>query len=165
FRRDLLYRLDVIRIEIPALRERPEDIPRLVEHYWAAKSQELQKTAALSAEAMRLLEAYSWPGNIPALVNLVERLPVGTRNALIAAADLPRQLQQGGAEAIRRFHRFHLDTVLAEAERRAFIGALTQARGNRQKAAQLLGISRANFYRKAKLYWLLQDTDNGEVGC
>jgi len=158
FRRDLLYRLDVIRIEIPSLRERPEDIPRLVDHYWTEKTRELGKTATLSAEAMRILEGYSWPGNVRELVNIIERLLVGGTKPIIESADLPSHIQQEGAKAARRFHPFHLATVLAETERRTLERALWQARGNRNKAAQLLGVSRASLYRKAKLYGLLPDT-------
>jgi len=74
FRRDLLYRLDVIRIEIPPLSERPEDIPLLVEYYWERRSKELDKPVKLSAEALRALEEHTWPGNVRDLLNVVERL-------------------------------------------------------------------------------------------
>jgi len=157
FRRDLLYRLEVIRLALPPLRERPDDIPHLVEHYWATKSQELGKTAQLSAAAMRLLEAYSWPGNIHELVHIVERLLVGTTKPVIEAADLSSQFRVREAGSALRVPRWHLATVLAEVERRTLEGALAQARGNRQEAAALLGVSRASFYRKAKLYGLLKE--------
>jgi transcriptional regulator with PAS, ATPase and Fis domain len=156
FRRDLLYRLDVIRLELPPLRERPDDIPHLVEYYWATKSQELGKTAQLAAAAMRLLEAYSWPGNIRELINIVERLLVGTTKPVIEAEDLPSQFHVRGAGSALQLPRLHLATVVAEVERRTLEGALAQAHGNRQKAAALLGMSRANFYRKAKLYSLFE---------
>lgn len=131
FRRDLLYRLDVIRIEIPPLRERPEDIPLLVEHYWERKSRELGKTAKLSAEALRVLEGYTWPGNIREVLNLVERLLVGASKSVIAPEDLPPYLNQGSVGQSLHFPQFHLPTVLAEVERRTLERALRQAQGKR----------------------------------
>lgn len=154
FRRDLLYRLDVIRIEIPPLRERPEDIPLLVEHYWERKSRELGKAAKLSAEALRVLEGYTWPGNIREVLNLVERLLVGASKGVIEPEDLPPYLSQGSVGQSLPFPQFHLPTVLAEVERRTLERALRQAQGNRNKAAQLVGLSRASFYRKLKQYGL-----------
>jgi transcriptional regulator with PAS, ATPase and Fis domain len=156
FRRDLLYRLDVIRLEVPALRERPEDIPLLVTHYWELKSRELGRVAQLSAEALRVLEGYTWPGNVRELVNVVERLLVGSTKPVIEPSDLPSSIQAEGAGRLRRFPLFHLGTVVAEAERRTLDRALRQAQGNRNKAAQLVGLSRASFYRKLKAYGLLQ---------
>lgn len=158
FRRDLLYRLDVIRIEVPPVRDRPEDIPLLVAHYWERKSRELGRVAQLSAEALRVLEGYTWPGNVRELVNVVERLLVGSVKPVIEPSDLPATVQAEGGGRLRRFPLFHLGTVVAEAERRTLERALRQAQGNRNKAAQLVGLSRASFYRKLKVYGLL----NGE---
>jgi transcriptional regulator with PAS, ATPase and Fis domain len=158
FRRDLLYRLDVIRIEVPPVRDRPEDIPLLVAHYWERKSRELGRVAQLSAEALRVLEGYTWPGNVRELVNVVERLLVGSVKPVIEPGDLPATVQAEGVGRLRRFPLFHLGTVVAEAERRTLERALRQAQGNRNKAAQLVGLSRASFYRKLKVYGLL----NGE---
>jgi transcriptional regulator with PAS, ATPase and Fis domain len=158
FRRDLLYRLDVIRIEVPPIRDRPEDIPLLVAHYWERKSRELGRVAQLSAEALRVLEGYTWPGNVRELINVVERLLVGSVKPVIEPSDLPATVQTEGLGRLRRFPLFHLGTVVADAERRTLERALRQAQGNRNKAAQLVGLSRASFYRKLKVYGLL----NGE---
>ena len=146
----------VIRLEVPPLRERPEDIPLLVAHYWEHKSRELGRVAQLSAEALRVLEGYTWPGNIRELVNVVERLLVGSVKPVVEPSDLPSTVQAEGAGRLRRFPLFHLGTVVAEAERRTIERALRQAQGNRNKAAQLVGLSRASFYRKLKTYSLLQ---------
>ncbi len=154
FRRDLLYRLDVVRIEIPSLRERPEDVPLLVEHYWERKCRELGKSAQLSAEALRVLEGYTWPGNIRELLNVVERLLVSASKSVIEARDLPRDLTRGLPGGSVHFPPFHLPTILAEAERRTLERALRRTQGNRNKAAQLVGMSRASFYRKLKAYGL-----------
>jgi two-component system NtrC family response regulator len=156
FRRDLLYRLDVIRLEVPALRERPEDIPLLVTHYWERKSRELGRVAQLSAEALRALEGYTWPGNVRELVNVVERMLVGSIKPVIEPCDLPAVIQAEAVGRPRRFPLFHLGTVVAEVERRTIERALRQAQGNRNKAAELVGLSRASFYRKLKTYGLLQ---------
>ncbi len=156
FRRDLLYRLDVIRLEVPPLRERPEDIPLLVAHYWAHKSRELGRVAQLSAEALRVFEGYTWPGNIRELVNVVERVLVGSVKPVIEPSDLPATVQAEGVGRLQRFPLFDLGTVVAEAERRTIERALRQAQGNRIKAAQLVGLSRASFYRKLKAYGLIR---------
>jgi transcriptional regulator with PAS, ATPase and Fis domain len=156
FRRDLFYRLDVIRIVIPSLRERPEDIPLLIEHYWQRKSKELGKEAKLSPGALQVLEMYSWPGNIRELLNLLERVLVGVTKSVIEPRDLPMELAQdlGGPSAY--FPRFHLPTILAEAERQTLDRALRQAHGNRRKASELVGLPRATFYRKLKSYGLIR---------
>jgi transcriptional regulator with PAS, ATPase and Fis domain len=156
FRRDLLYRLDVVRIEVPPLRERPEDIPLLVAHYWERKGRDLGRAAQLSAEALRVLESYPWPGNVRELVNVVERVLVASVKPVIEPADLPAAVQAEGVGRVRRFPLFHLGTVVEEAERRTLERALRQSQGNRNKAAQLVGLSRASFYRKLKAYGLLQ---------
>jgi transcriptional regulator with PAS, ATPase and Fis domain len=156
FRRDLLYRIDVVRIEVPPVRERPEDIPLLVSHYWERKSRELGRVAQLSAEALRVMEGYHWPGNVRELVNVVERVLVGSVKPVIEPGDLPSVVQTEGSDRSRRFPQYHLETVLADVERRTLERALRQAQGNRNKAAQLVGLSRASFYRKLKAYSLLQ---------
>jgi transcriptional regulator with PAS, ATPase and Fis domain len=158
FRRDLLYRLDVVRIEIPPLRERREDIPILVEHYWKHKSLALRESVTLSPEALRVLEGYSWPGNIREVVNVVERLLVGSSKRVIESQDLPPQLRQGAVNRSVPFPALHLQTVVAEAERRTLARALQQAQGNKKKAAELVGLGRASFYRKLKIHGLTQGT-------
>src|SRR5919204_3539739 len=112
FRRDLLYRLDVMRIVIPPLRERPQDIGLLVEDYWERKSRELGKEIRLSDAALRVLEKYSWPGNVREVVNVVERLLVSASKFVIEPEDLPPSLWQGLAEAPPS-RPLHLSTVVA----------------------------------------------------
>ncbi len=150
FRQELLYRLDVIRLEIPPLRERVEDIPLLVAHYWAEKSGELQEEAQLSDEALRVLEGYPWMGNVRELVNVLERLLVEVPKAVIEAQDLPVALRKGRAALKPMGTSLHLPTVVAETERQVLEQALLQAGGKRTLAARLLGLSRATFYRKLK---------------
>jgi sigma-54 dependent transcriptional regulator, acetoin dehydrogenase operon transcriptional activator AcoR len=112
--------------------------------------------AQLSAEALRVLEGYLWPGNVRELGNVVERVLVGSVKPVIEPGDLPSAVQTDGVSPVRHFPQYHLETVLAEAERRTIERALRQAQGNRNKAAQLVGLSRASFYRKLKTYNLLQ---------
>jgi DNA-binding NtrC family response regulator len=125
-----------------------------VEHYWKRKSLELGKSTVLSAEALRVLEGYSWPGNIRELVNVVERLLVGVSKSVIEPEDLPPDLTRDVGSRAVPFPAFHLQTVLAEAERQTLARVLRQAHGNRNKAAQIAGLSRASFYRKLKLHGL-----------
>lgn len=158
FRWDLLYRLDVMRITIPPLRERSEDIRPLVEDYWARKSRELGKEIRLGEAALRMLEQYSWPGNVREVVNVVERLLVSATTFVIEPEDLPLALWQERAEGQPRKSLWHLSTAVAEVESRTLQEALRQARGNRPEAARLLGLSRASLYRKLKSYSLLQSS-------
>jgi transcriptional regulator with PAS, ATPase and Fis domain len=160
FRHDLLYRLDVIRIEIPALRERPEDIPLLLEHAWQYKSQELGISATLSPEALEVLRRYLWPGNIRELLNLIERLLVSVGKRMIGPQDLPLYIKQGLTEDVREAavsSSFSLKAVVAEAERQTLAKALQHTHGNRNTAAELVGLSRASFYRKLKEYGLTHE--------
>jgi transcriptional regulator with PAS, ATPase and Fis domain len=169
FRHDLLYRLDVIRIDIPALRERPEDIPLLLEHTLRRKSQELGIGATLSSQAIEVLTRYLWPGNIREMLNLVERLLVSVRKRVIEPQDLPLYVKQGLTEEVQdsSFSSFSsslsLKAVVAEAERQALEKALQHSHGNRNLAAELVGLSRASFYRKLKEYGLTHDTRGSEV--
>jgi transcriptional regulator with PAS, ATPase and Fis domain len=154
FRRDLLYRLDVMRIAIPPLRERPQDIRLLVEDYWERKSRELRKEIRLSEAALRVLEQYRWPGNVREVVNVVERLVVSATKFVIEPEDLPLSLQQDLAEGTSLKSLWNLQAAVAAAEQSTLEEALRQAEGNRSEAARLVGLSRASFYRKLKQHGL-----------
>jgi len=161
FRCELWYRLDVLRITIPPLRERPEDIRLLVEAYWTRKSRVLGKEVQLAEAALRVLEQYSWPGNVREVVNVVERLLVSAAKPVIEPEDLPPSLRQGLSEETAALHQLHLSTVVAEVERHTLERALRQAQGSRTEAARLVGMSRASFYRKLKSYGLLPPAREG----
>jgi len=156
FRRDLLYRLDVMRITIPPLCERPEDIRPLVVEYWARKSRELNKVVCLSEAALRVMEQYPWPGNVREVVNIIERLVVSATTGVVAPEDLPPALRQTQAVRMSTHTMVHLATAVAEVERHTFEEALRQTQGDHREAARLLGISRASFYRKLQRYGLRQ---------
>lgn len=157
FRHDLLYRLDVVRIEIPALRERGNDVAILLEHAWQKKSRELGVLTTFSPAAIRALNRYAWPGNMRELLNLVERLLVIVPKSVIEPEDLPLYVRQGQSEVnLPDAPAFYLKTVVAEAEQHAIEMALRHAQGNRNAAAELVGLSRASFYRKLREYGLTQ---------
>jgi len=157
FRHDLFYRLDVIRIEIPALRERGDDVAILLEHAWKTKSRELGVLTRFAPAAIRALSRYPWPGNMRELLNLVERLLVILPKSVIEPEDLPLYVRQGQSEVdMPDAPAFYLKTVVAEAEQQAIEKALRHAQGNRNAAAELVGLSRASFYRKLKEYGFTQ---------
>ncbi len=157
FRHDLLYRLDVVRIEIPALRERGNDVLILLEHAWKMKSRELGVLTRFSPAAIRALSRYAWPGNMRELLNVVERLLVIVPKSVIELEDLPPYVRQSQTEIhMPDAPAFYLKTVVAEAEQQAIEKALRHAQGNRNTAAELVGLSRASFYRKLQEYGLTQ---------
>jgi transcriptional regulator with PAS, ATPase and Fis domain len=155
FRRDLFFRLNVIPIVIPPLRDRPEDVKALAKLFWA----DLQKThgittKSLTAGARQLLTDYSWPGNIRELRNALERTFTIVRDNLINE-DQVRMILQGVGSSAGRFCENDdcpLDQVVEKAERRAIGFALARTNNNKAQAAKLLGISRPLLYRKMGQY-------------
>ncbi|MCB1021547.1 MAG: sigma 54-interacting transcriptional regulator [Acidobacteria bacterium] len=136
FRADLLYRIRVGRIHLPALRERREDIPLLAKRFLADLRAEIGKpVAGVSTEAMRTLTGYPWPGNVRELRSALEYAVIRARSERIQPEDLPPELDPPPADQ-------------EEAERRRYEDALDRADGNRTRAAELLGVSRATFYRR-----------------
>jgi sigma-54 dependent transcriptional regulator, acetoin dehydrogenase operon transcriptional activator AcoR len=164
FRHDLLYRLDVVRLEIPALRERGDDVATLLEHAWKTKSRELGVLTTFSPAALRTLSRYAWPGNMRELLNVVERLLVIVPKSVIELEDLPLHVRQGQSDIdMPDAPAFYLKTVVAEAEQQVIEKALRHAQGNRNAAAELVGLSRASFYRKLKEYGLSQGMREQEL--
>jgi DNA-binding NtrC family response regulator len=146
------------------LRQRPEDIPLLLEHALRRKSQELGISATLSPKALEVLTRYLWPGNMRELLNLVERLLVSVRKRTIEPQDLPLYVKQGLTEDVRdASSSLSLKAVVAEAERQTLEKALQHSHGNRNLAAELVGLSRASFYRKLKEYGLTQEARGPEL--
>jgi DNA-binding NtrC family response regulator len=163
FRQDLFYRLNVISIRLPALRDRKDDIPLLVQRF-------LNKTGeryTITHEAMDMLMQHDWPGNVRELHNAVERLKAMAQGPLLLAHDLPSSVQyssesatltalaaavsQGGAPASAEPRKI---IPLHEVEKRAIIEALEQTKGDRGVTAMMLGIGRTTLYRKLKEYRL-----------
>jgi DNA-binding NtrC family response regulator len=138
FREDLLYRLDVVRIHIPALRERPEDIPLLVEHFWRQAAARVGTTATVGHSVLAALARYHWPGTVRELQNVTAALAVAApTRGMLRPALLPPTITGVAAVTSGR-----LDEARAQFERRFVEVALARAGGSRSQAARELGISR-----------------------
>jgi transcriptional regulator with PAS, ATPase and Fis domain len=154
FRKDLFFRINVIPIVIPPIRERAEDIPPLVETFWNQLTRQhgiYYRT--LCADALDLMKNYSWPGNIRELRNIIERALLVVREDTITAEHL-RILILGGASSGEdlRSESCNLESMVALTERRAIAMALARANNNRTRAAKTLGITRPLLYKKMRAY-------------
>jgi DNA-binding NtrC family response regulator len=147
FRQDLFYRLSVIVIRVPPLRERSADIPLLVEQFLQNACARAGRSVALTPPAVDALVAYAWPGNVRELENTVERLVLFSRGSEVNATDLPPAFQ-GAAPGVA--DRLFVDLPpLDEVERRYLVHVLDAVGGNRTRAAEVLGIDRRTLYRMA----------------
>jgi two-component system response regulator PilR (NtrC family) len=158
FREDLFYRLNVITIELPPLRDRRDDIPELAQFFLSRLGEGLGKSAhRFSDEAMQVLQRYAWPGNVRQLENIVERAVTLAETAVLGADTLPPALR-GEAPApaaeidlLEIQAGFSLEKHLDDAERRLLVAALRRANGVKTRAAELLGLTFRSFrYRLAK---------------
>lgn len=154
-RSDLYYRINTFQIEVPPLRKRKEDIPPMIAQFVKQFSQQLGKPEPdISPDAFQKLLDYSWPGNVRELQNAIEYAVVLARQGLIDVKELPAEiqlptaLQQTELGALPRSGVQSLDDV----ERNAILQALAECRGNKKKAAELLGIQRPTLYNKMKRY-------------
>jgi DNA-binding NtrC family response regulator len=150
FRDDLYYRLNVIAIELPPLRERREDIPLLVEHFLATR-QVGPLRSRVAPEAMQALLSYSWPGHVRELANVVERAQILAEGHVIQPDDLPEAV---AAEAPAAGGNGGDPRHLSEVERQHVRAVLQQEKGNKVHAARALGISRRSLYRLIEKYHL-----------
>ncbi|MCS7280218.1 MAG: sigma-54 dependent transcriptional regulator [Desulfobacterota bacterium] len=150
FREDLYYRLNVITIEIPPLRERKEDIPVLVNHFIEKFNVELKKNVQkVSEDAMKMLVKYNWPGNVRELENVIERAMVVCKDNIIRKEDI------GVLDKDEEY--FNLpDKTLRSVEREHILRVLKENDWNIQRSAEILGIDRATLYNKIKKYNLKQ---------
>jgi len=161
FRDDLFWRLHVVALELPPLRERPGDVPRLAQLFLERyRSEHRREIAGLTPEALALPCAAPWPGNVRQLENAIERAVLLARGPWIVPADLGPELQpapplgaagdslEGGPGSLRR--------ALEEPERRIILRALEMAGGRRQEAAALLGVNRTTLFNKMRKYGLLE---------
>ena len=153
FREDLFYRLDVVTVHLPPLRERTEDIPPLVNHFLAQFSAENGRTGmTISESAMSALCSYPWPGNIRELKNCVERMVVLTRGSLIDLDNVPINIREKITPGISRTILSSSSCDLERNEKILISRALEECGGNRTKAAEKLGISRRTLHRKLAQY-------------
>jgi len=154
FREDLYYRLNVVTIELPPLRERKEDIPLLAQHFLRKFAGENQKEiTSFSPGATDFLLKYEWPGNVRELENAVERAVILAKNSYIELTDLPQ-------ESLTLTHSAPLGKSLGEIERNHILNILSETGGNYTKAARILGISRVTLHNKAKAYGLVKKINN-----
>ena len=146
FREDLYYRLNVINITVPPLRDRKEDIAELSRQFLQKYSKKLAKTiTGFTSEALELLAAYRWPGNVRELENVVERAVIVCESGTIGAEDLSIPSYTAAAELT-------INPSLEEMEKTYILRVLKEAGGNQSKASQLLGIDRKTLYLKLKKY-------------
>ena len=149
FRDDLYYRLNVIEIRIPPLRDRREDIPLLAEHFVQCIASELGKDiSGISGDALKILIDYDWPGNVRELENVIERAIVTSRNGSLVESDFTWLTQRNNADQEWDVP----DVPLCELERRAIVAVLERKHGNVKEAATALGIDRSTLYDKLKRY-------------
>jgi DNA-binding NtrC family response regulator len=157
-RDDLYYRLSVITIHLPPLRERQEDIPILVQHFINKFNQSFERSiAGIDSDAMEAFTYYGWPGNVRELENVIEGIFALTQSKTIRLADLPSHIKKERKSFIRPVGEGAVMTM-QEAERRAIESALKSAEGNKSRAAQILGISRTQLYKKLEEYSALDKT-------
>jgi two-component system response regulator HydG len=161
FRKDLFYRLNVVNLRLPSLRDRREDIPLLASHFLDRLCLESGRKLTLSEDALRTMCHYDWPGNIRELENCVQYACSLSTGPILQLGDLPRHLRQEGLDAYRST-RQHVAIEspksaaevqpLAELERKAILDAIRVLQGDKLKAAQMLGIGKTTLYRKLKEY-------------
>jgi two-component system response regulator HydG len=149
FRQDLFFRLNVVQIKLPSLRERNTDIPLLVNAFLEKFTQTGTRINTISSDAMARLIAYDWPGNVRELENAIERAVALSSGPILQIADLPSNLQFGSSD---RFPEKDEMMPLEELERRAILRALRESGGDKLAAARLLGIGKTTLYRKLKQY-------------
>jgi DNA-binding NtrC family response regulator len=147
FREDLFYRLNIVLIKIPPLREHKEDIPILVDHFIKEFSNKEKKLKGITAEALSALMNYNWPGNIRELENCIKRSFTLGYGELVDIKEIPEEIfpkrKEEGAE---------LKNIIAEAEREKIIHTIMQFNRNKRKSAEVLGIGKSTLYNKLKKY-------------
>ncbi len=145
FREDLLYRLSVVKLVVPPLRERVEDIPTLVARFVVKQAREQKKRVfSVEPEAMKQLMRYSWPGNVRELSNVIERAVLLCERESIELSDLPIEIRGES----RTTDDCNLERAMSAFERKHIASVLATCEGNRETAARLLGVSPATLYRR-----------------
>ena len=164
FRNDLYWRLNVVPIHLPPLRERKEDIPLLISHFLEIYNERYKgKVSGFSQSAMELLLNYDWPGNIRELENLVQRLVVLKGEGIILPEDLPEKIR-GNGHLHSFFHfdgeKLNLNEAVTNLERYLITEALRRTNGVKSKAAKLLGIKRTTLLHKMKKNGILDPSNS-----
>ena len=158
FREDLFYRLNVISVELPPLRERPEDVPLLFEHFLKELAGEGNEPKRISPEALAVLEAYSWPGNVRQLQNEAQRIHALSGD-VIEIGDLSEKIRARSPQdqrlTINNLESLPLKQAVESFEREFLSKALARLGGNKTKVASRLGIPKTSLYNKLQKYGLL----------
>ena len=152
FRRDLYFRLNVLTLRLPSLRERREDIPILISHFLERLAQSTDQKKTLSDEAMELLMKHDWPGNVRELENCLERSWALSSGPILQVSDLPSDLRSARANGSLRIDSNSRIVPMAELERQAILATIEQVKGDKLMAARLLKIGKTTLYRKLKEY-------------
>lgn len=153
FREDLYYRLATIIVRLPALAERPEDVPVLAAEILGRLESKHGRRVSLAPRALERLTRYAWPGNVRELEHVLERAVLSTSSVVLHARDLP--LDDGTGERV---------PTLEEVEREHIRAVLRRCSGNKQRAARLLGVPRASLYRKIERYGLAAEAEADPAG-
>jgi DNA-binding NtrC family response regulator len=152
FREDLFYRIAVVTLAVPPLRERVDDIPLLINHMLAKFGRETPRVSGIDPQTLNLLERHSWPGNVRELENVLRRALVLSRGPFLKPEDLPDDFGSEKGSATEASAPAPANDSLAAYEKTAIMSALERSGGSRRQAARLLGIAEATLYRKLKLY-------------
>ncbi|MCK5849386.1 MAG: sigma-54-dependent Fis family transcriptional regulator, partial [Kiritimatiellae bacterium] len=157
FREDLFFRLDVVNINLPSLKDRAGDIPLLCNHFLKELSEKNSKPIdSITPETINILSSYSWPGNVRELRNTIEKMVVLARSNKLTARDIPQNIRAETPTtraSLQGTQAPSLDaSSIADAERQMIENALLKSGNNRTKAAQELGISRRTLHRKLNKY-------------
>ncbi|MFA5074465.1 MAG: sigma-54 dependent transcriptional regulator [Nitrospirota bacterium] len=169
FRNDLFYRLNVIPLVVPPLRDRQDDIPRLINHFLKEFSNEYgQKPKSMDKDALALFMKYSWPGNVRELKNIIERLIIMVPGLLITAKDVPPPINQSDQPSIEQSSTsFAGKSTLQEAraafERQFIVQKLREFGGHISKTADAIGVERSNLHRKIKAYGIETTDAHGKI--
>jgi two-component system response regulator HydG len=152
FRRDLYYRLNVLSLRIPSLRERRQDIPLLANHFLERLSRDSGTERTLSDEALKSMLAYDWPGNVRELENCLERACAFTTGPMIHLGDLPTEINQLHGNGSASDGNGNKIIPMSELERQTILNTIAQLNGDKLMAARMLGIGKTTLYRKLKEY-------------
>ena len=154
FRDDLFYRLDVVRLHVPPLRERPEDVASLLAHFARQAAQRLGRAVSITPRALAMLTAHSWPGNVRELRNAVERAAVLGENGRLDVSDFALGESRPGVGSAHTNGSYELKPQVEQLERATILRALEATKGSRRDAAQLLRISLRTLFYKLRRYQL-----------
>ncbi len=152
FRRDLYFRLNVLSLKIPPLRERRQDIPLLIGHFLERLSRASDHERTLNDGAMKALLAYDWPGNVRELENCLERACAFTSGPMIQIGDLPNAIHGVPCRVATEANGSSKILPMAELEKQTILGTIAQLNGDKLLAARMLGIGKTTLYRKLKEY-------------